>query len=442
MNLKASVLYALRIIFPRGSKKTVGSKSIVGAIVCIALSLIPLVVVLSAAEGITGGITERIINLSSSHIQVVYDFSYEEKIDIDLMKIASERISEIDGVKHAETVITSNALASSSKARSGAMIRAVEPESILNNPDFLRLISTLDGDISDFGKTKNALVGKGIADNLNLKAGDTLRLITTQKQGNKIFPKFNSFKIAAVISSGYQELDALWVYIPLKEGLSILKPEVSECTILVSTTKPLDKLYSIQNKIDEAVMYEASTYRWDEVNKSQMENFTSTKMLLEFIMILIVLIACVNISSCLVMITIERRKEIAILKSVGTDRNTIVFSFVTAGFIIGLSGILIGIPSGILISLNVNSLLNILEKTVNFFAQILYFIQNGNVSGFNFIHLMDEAYYLEKIPVQIPGKEIILYILITLVLSVLASLVPALKAGKEKTMETFRKAGV
>ena len=81
MSIKSSALFASRMLFPKGSKNTVGTKSITGAIICIALSLIPLVVVLSVSDGMIEGITERIINLSSSHITAEVSFFDEDKID-------------------------------------------------------------------------------------------------------------------------------------------------------------------------------------------------------------------------------------------------------------------------------------------------------------------------------------------------------------------------
>ena len=211
---------------------------------------------------------------------------------------------------------------------------------------------------------------------------------------------------------------------------------------MIETSDPFKNIKNVQQKVDEQLLYSAMTYTWDELNQGQYENFSSTKMLLLFIMILIVLVASVNISSCLVMLSMERQKEIAILKSVGVKNSDIRKSFILTGLGIGAAGVIIGIPLGILISFNINSLIQLVEKIINAFAQLFYLIKNGNLRSFYTIHLMDEAYYLEKIPVEIPGKQIIMYILMTLVLSLLTSLAPAAKAAKEKPIETFRKAGV
>lgn len=446
MSVKSSFLYAEKILFSRGTKKTTGTKSIFGAILCIALSLIPLVVVLSISDAMVNGMTDRLINLSSSHLQLQYDFIGEDSINKELLDVATDVVKTVDGVTEAYEMITTTGLAASTKARCGATVRACNPEIFKTVSSYSKLFSSVEGNIEDFytDNKRNVLIGKGIADKLQLKPGDTIRLITTQKLNDSIIPKMTAFKVCAIISCGYQELDALWVFVPVNSAIDILKPDTSVASIMIETEEPFGKqgqLRQVQRKVEEATGFMANSYRWDELNQSQYENFASTKMLLVFIMLLIVLVACVNISSCIVMLSLERRKEIAILKSFGTSNSTISLSFVFVGIMIGLAGILIGIPCGIIISLNINHIIWAIEQVVNVFARLGYLIANGHLNSFYEIHLMDEAYYLESIPVHIPFIQIMFYIIATLVLSLLTSLIPAVKAGKEKTIDTFRKAG-
>lgn len=444
MSIKSSALLASRMLLPKVNRKSVGTKSIVGAVICIALSLIPLVTVLSVTDGMIEGITERLINLSSSHIQAQFSYFGDETIDKDFMDFGCESVKKLPEVKEAYELISSSGFVSSKSGRCGALIRAVERDTFEKVGSYKNLFSCVEGSTDNFVNSdkKCALIGKEIASQLKLSQGDTIRLVTTQKLNGKIFPKITAFKVSGIISCGYQELDSLWVFIPIEEGIKILHPENATVSIMIETSDPFKNIKNVQQKVDEQLLYSAMTYTWDELNQGQYENFSSTKMLLLFIMILIVLVASVNISSCLVMLSMERQKEIAILKSVGVKNSDIRKSFILTGLGIGAAGVIIGIPLGILISFNINSLIQLVEKIINAFAQLFYLIKNGNLRSFYTIHLMDEAYYLEKIPVEIPGKQIIMYILMTLVLSLLTSLAPAAKAAKEKPIETFRKAGV
>lgn len=442
MKIRSSFLLSSRILFPRACKKTIGTKSIIGAILCISLSLIPLVVVISASDGIIEGITERIINLSSSHIQVNYNF-FENRIEKDLLTESLSKIKKVRGVEDAYILINSSGLVSSKKGRTGANIRALEPDVFKNNKSYSSLFKAEKGNISDFFTgADSALIGKGICDKLDVEIGDKIRLITTQKVNDRIIPKMTSFTVKAIISSGYQELDSLWVFIPLDKGIKFLKPENSISSIMVETEDPFNNLFNMQQNIEKAINFSASTFRWNELNQSQFENFSSTKMLLTFIMILIVLIASVNISSCLVMLSMEHRKEIAIMKSFGTSKSIVSLAFLLTGGFIGSFGVIIGIPIGIIISLNINSIINFIEIIINFFAQIGYYIVNGNLESFRLIQLMDETHYLESIPINIPYLQVFIYSIATIILSLLASLIPALKAGNEKPIDTLRKVGV
>lgn len=442
MSLKSSFLLATRILKPRSGQKTVGTKSIIGAILCIALSLIPLVVVVSVSDGVIEGITERLINLSSSHLQVHYNF-YQDKIEQEVLTSNMNKIKKVRGVKDAYVAINSSGLVASSYGRIGATIRAIEPSVFLQNDSYKKLFKSLDGNIEDFSSSlDSALIGKGIAEKLNLKIGDKIRLITIQKNNEQLIPKMTSFKVKSIISSGYQELDSLWFFIPLEKGIKILKPENSVSSIFVETEDPFNNLFNMQQNVEKAIDYSGSTYRWDELNRSQFENFASTKMLLTFIMMLIVLVASVNISSCVVMLTMEHRKEIAIMKSFGTKKKIISTAFIISGVLIGCIGVVIGIPIGIILSVNINSIINFIEIVINFFVQIGYYIVNGNLDSFSFIHLMDESHYLDVIPISISFVQIILYGFATILLSLLASLVPSIKASKENPIATLRRVGI
>jgi lipoprotein-releasing system permease protein len=161
-------------------------------------------------------------------------------------------------------------------------------------------------------------------------------------------------------------------------------------------------------------------------------------------MILIVLVASVNISSALVMVTMERLKEIAILKSVGASSRGIRLSFLIVGGICAAGGLAIGLPLGILAAVNINPLLSLLERLTNFCGSALYTISHighGGAAGDSYIRLrlLDPAYYLQDIRVSISAAQVAGVSLMTLVLSLLASIVPATKAGRENPLDTLRK---
>lgn len=433
MKLAASLMFAKSLILPKTDKKSSARKSLFGAMICIGLSIIPLIVVISITNGIINGMTERIINLSSSHIQAYVASGIDEVKNLESFTEYGEGVKSVNGVKNVYPEIDISALAAGKTKRSGIEVRAVDKDIFHKNQSFNELFEVLEGNIDDFAQEggKIAVVGSKMAEELGLNAGDTFKLITTRSRKGKITPKLTIFKVGAIVSSGYQELDQFWVFIPLEAAYSYLSLESASYHILVETEDPYSpELVRIQRDVQRYFGHYANVYRWEQIHTGEFENFSSTKVMLVTIMMLIVLVASVNISSAIVMLVMERRKEIAILKSVGATPGGITFSFVIAGFACCFGGVLIGLPIGLLFSVKSNEIIRGIESFLNFFTTIFHGAE---------IRLMDPAYYLAEIPIDIPFNQIFIIIFLTFVLSIIVSIIPARKAGKEKPLELFRK---
>ena len=180
-------------------------------------------------------------------------------------------------------------------------------------------------------------------------------------------------------------------------------------------------------------------YKWNELNAAQYENFSSTKMMLTFIMLLIVLVASVNISSALIMLVIERRKEIAVLKSYGASNSGIALSFLITGFVTGGLGVFTGIPLGLLCTVNFDKILSGIENIQKKKKKLIFALSGKNPMEALPFHLLDPAYYLQNADISIPLDQLVIIALGTLVLSLAASTVPAIKAGEEKPIDILRK---
>ncbi len=436
MTFSYSLKFAKSLIFPKSEKKSIARKSLFGAVLCIGLSIVPLVVVTSITNGMIDGMTERIIGLSSSHIQayVAPKLSSIQTAQ-GFIEYASEAC-EVRGVTGVYPELEISAIAAGKKGRSGIEIRALENDIFVRNKSFEKLFEVCEGELKSFinpsdGKKAPAVIGKKLAEDLELHAGDTFRIITTKSSGDKMLPKLTSFTVAAIVSSGYQELDQFWVFIPLETAYSSLSMESANFNIMIETADAFSpELVAIQRRLSDNFGRYANVYRWDQIHTAEFENFSSTKVMLVFVMMLIVLVATVNISSAIVMLVMERQKEIAILKSIGAKPRGITIAFLTAALACGAGGLVIGLPIGIILTIFSNQIVHGLERLVNIFSAL---------GGGGEIHLMDPAYYLAEIPVEIPGIQIILIVVAVLILSVLVSYIPARKAGREKPLEILRK---
>ncbi len=444
MKTEASLLFASRLLFPRTGKKSNARRSLIGAMVCIGISLVPLVMVLTVSNGMIQGITDRMIGLSTSHISCVLLNETEEVSSFEKIKGVSSDLENLPGVVASFPEIQGMGLASSLSGRTGASVRAVEKDIFSRNKSFATLFDVVDGK-KEFESEKSAIIGAKLSEILGVKVGDMIRLITIRDDGASpdgelvLRPRVTSLKVSGIVSSGYQELDALWLFIPIETGFGVLPLKSSKFMIGVETENAFDvSLERAVRHVERTVPKGTRVYRWNELNSAEYENFASTQTMLLFIMMLIVLVASVNISSALIMLVMERRKEIAILKSLGSSPTGIALSFLLTGMVTGLFGVLIGIPCGLLCSVNFSSIMNSIEKVVNIAYEFFYVLVHGSQDTLT-IRLLDPAFYLQNVPLSIPLPQLIVVASGTLVLSLLVSAIPAIKAGSEKPIETLRK---
>ena len=450
MTFKSSLMFAKSLIFPRAEKKSSARRSLWGALICIGLSIVPLVVVLSITNGMIQGMTDRIIGLSSSNLQAYVSPKLKDTQAPDSYRAYAKQFLEVDGVLEVYPEIGVTALAAGKKMRTGAQIRALDKDIFSKNKSFNELFSVIEGDLSDFenqnaeetsSSQRNAVIGQKMAELLELHAGDTFRIITIKTNNGKQSPKLTSFKVSAIVSSGYQELDALWVFVPLETVYQFVSLDNASYTIMINTPDAYSPdLVRIQRELKAKFGKYMNFYRWDQVHEAEFENFSSTKVMLVFIMLLIVLVASINISSAIVMLVMERRKEIAILKSIGATPSGITFAFIITGMTCGLGGLALGLPFGLLAAVNANQIVNAIEKIVNFFARLGYFLKGVPADEINAIKLMDPAYYLQTIPVNLPFSQLLLIALSTVLLALFVSIIPSVKAGREKPLDILRKA--
>jgi lipoprotein-releasing system permease protein len=445
MNVRGALLLAFRYLgFGAGRTVSNARKSLYGAIAGIGISLIPLVIVLVVADGMIEGITSRLVELSSSHLHVA---DYTGSSDIARNPEKMEKLAADLFTKNPDGRIVSAVperqgigIVIGKKGRSGGTVRAVADGFFSGDASVTKLIDVRSGTLSLSGG-RDAVLGEKLASDIGVKTGDTVRLVTMMPGPvGQTFPKFTTFTVKAIVSSGYQELDALWFFIPFRTGCEILSSDSSWSFINVRVTDPFGDIDGAQESVQGAIPDDLSVYTWKDLNRSQFQSFSTTRSLLLFIMLLIVLVASVNVSSALVMLVLERRKEIAILKSTGTRPDEISLSFILAGFLTGLGGIIVGVPAGILCSIHINRIFATVEKVLNAGNRAIAWLMSGNTGNPpGDIHLLDPAYYLQVIPVRLDFFELFLITGGTLVLSVLFSLLPAVRAGREKPLDTLRK---
>jgi len=215
----------------------------------------------------------------------------------------------------------------------------------------------------------------------------------------------------------------------LEEGERIL-PETAVSYLMLKIDDP----YNGADKAAE-VLYQSlgpgyGVYTWKSLQRSQYNSYESTRQILLFIMALIVLVAAVNVSSATSMLAFERQRDIAVLKASGAEASFTSGIFLWSAFLTGLIGAIAGLSAGLIIGVNVNILLQGLEVFLSFFTALF----NGEP-----VRILNSGYYLETIPIIIDISALLTIGFFTVLCSVLASWIPARRAGKLKPMVILRK---
>jgi lipoprotein-releasing system permease protein len=315
------------------------------------------------------------------------------------------------------------------KGKTGVSVRAVEP-SFWEERGSASYLKIIEGENKP-ETSRDIMLGESLASTIGAQLGDTVRLMTVRTtEGGRLSPRTASFTVSSIVSCGYNELDALWCVISWEGGKRILSPEQSSSSLIIKIDDPYKKIDDFHWSLYSVLNGGYSVYRWKDLLRSQYSSYESTRQLLLFIMALIVVVAAVNVSSATSMLALERQKDIAVLKVSGASVKGVTRIFLWGSFLTGLFGGIIGITLGLLIGKNINILIRSLEKCLSFFSGLFH---GGEVK------ILDPGFYLETIPIIIDWTAVFLIGCFTILCSILASWIPAHRAGKLKPMDLLRK---
>tara|TARA_Y100000588_G_C14097930_1_gene857440 strand:- start:452 stop:1198 length:747 start_codon:yes stop_codon:yes gene_type:complete len=234
-----------------------------------------------------------------------------------------------------------------------------------------------------------------------------------------LIPKIKLFKVVGLFESGMFEYDSSLAFISVQSAQRFfaMKDKVSGIEIRV---EDIDSADQIAELLQENLGFPYYVRDWMRMNKNLFSALRLEKIVMFIILILIILVAAFNIVSTLFMVVMEKTKEIAILKSMGASRASIMKIFSFQGLIIGLLGTLIGCVGGFAIVPNLN--------------EIVGFIENI----FGITAFPSDVYYLDKLPSEIQYMDSFLIIVFSIVICFVASLYPAWRASRLDPVDGLR----
>ncbi|MBW2091237.1 MAG: lipoprotein-releasing ABC transporter permease subunit [Deltaproteobacteria bacterium] len=380
----------------------------------VAVGVAALIVVLAVMSGVQETWKDKILGVNSHIIILKYGRFIENYKEI------LPKIREVRGVRSAEPFIYSQVMLSALSGASGAILRGVDPVLTaqvghLSQSVVSGRLSDLAGELGSGSESLGTIMlGQELARTLGVVVGDIVKVISPMGRvtplGGRI-PQVRNFKIVGLFKSGMYEYDSTLAYVSLRQAQDFLNmgTGVTGLEVKVKDIYAADEVKrAILSRLGEG--YWARD--WMEMNRNLFWALRLEKFAMFVILMLIVLVAAFNIISTLIMVVMEKARDIAILKSMGATGFNIMKIFVFQGLVIGAIGTLMGLAGGLL-------LCDLLRR-------------------YEFIKLPRDIYYIDTLPVRIEAPDVIIIILMAIVISFFATLYPAWRASRLNPVEALR----
>ena len=408
MFTKVERLISSRNLRPKkkeGFLKIISIFSFLGIMLGVAI----LIIVMSVMNGFKTELTNKILGLNP-HITIQpngfnIDDKYISKIEDYFKDISVSKTYSGEGV-----VINNN-------QAKGIIFKGVNNKEKKIKEFFEKNI--VSGDIKKFRKN-NVFIGSELAFNLNLNEGDRINLMSSTFIATPLgsLPKQENFYVAGIFNTGFIEFDQNIIFLTTEDALSIFDKDTKDQNLEIYLKNPLDaNLY--KEKI-EKFNQNYFIFTWSDLNKSFFSALKVERNVMFIILTLIIIVAAFNIISGLTILIKNKTKEIAILKTLGLNNASIKKSFFLTGFTIGFFATLSGIILGIIFSLNI-------EKVRIIFSTV-----------FNLEIFPSDIYFLEKLPSEINSYSIFIIFIFSLLVSAIASYIPARHISKMKTFRALK----
>ena len=408
MFTRAERLISIRNLRPKkkeGFLKIISVFSFLGIMLGVAI----LIIVMSVMNGFKTDLTNKILGLNPHIVVQPNSFQIDERYISKLKK-------EFEKITISRTYSGEGIIISDNNAK-GLILKGID-KSEKNIVEFFDSF-TSQGNLNNFNANK-VFIGSELSFNLNLKIGDTINLMSSSFVGTPFgnLPKQEVFEVAGVFNTGFIEFDENIIFLNIEDALSIFDKGVKDQNIEIYLQDPLEANF-FKNKIQN-INQNYFIYTWSDLNKSLFSALKVERNVMFVILSLIIVVAAFNIISGLTILIKNKTKEIAILKTLGLSNKSIKKTFFLTGLTIGFFATLSGIILGILFSMNI-------EKIRIFLSKV-----------FKFEIFPSDIYFLDELPYEINSISILIVFIISLLISAIASYLPATKISKMNTFRALR----
>ncbi|MCP4559794.1 MAG: lipoprotein-releasing ABC transporter permease subunit [Bosea sp.] len=379
----------------------------------ILLGVATLIIVMSVMNGFRKELLEKIVGVNGH----IFATPIDRPLD-DYEQVAA-KLRQVQGIKLAIPLVEGQALASSQVGNGGVLVRGISEGDIKSIPFIAGNVrqGTLDG----FTSANGVAIGRRLAGSLGLQVGDTITIVTPRGASTPFgtAPRIKAYPVTAIFEIGMSEFDASFVFMPLGEAQAYFNRDGDVNVIEIFINDP-DQTQAVRDRIEQDAPRPLVLSDWRQRNRTFFNALEVERNVMFIILTLIVLVATLNIVSGLIMLVKDKTEDIAIMRTMGVSRGTVLRVFLITGAAIGVFGTLAGFILGITFAKNIQTI-------------------NKGLSSLLGVNPWDPTVrFLSDIPSVIDWREVMSVVLMALILSLLATLYPAWKAARLDPVKALR----
>jgi lipoprotein-releasing system permease protein len=330
----------------------------------------------------------------------------------------TERLRTIDGVVSATPLVEGQVMATAHGIASGAVVRGIRIEDLAAQKVIAGHV--VAGDLAGLGPEQIA-IGTRMALRMGLTVGDQLTLISPQGNATAFgtVPRMKAYQVGALFEVGMYEFDNTFVLMPMAEAQLYFRLDGKVNLVEIMVDDP-DRVLAFRQTLAPLVGELGQLTDWQQLNSQFFNALKVERNVLFLILSLIIMVAAFNIISGMIMLVKDKSRDIAILRTVGATRGTIMRIFFMSGAAIGVTGTLLGFIIGVLFAANIETIQRWLEW----------------ITGTDLFAA--EIYFLSHLPTRIETPDVVSVVLMGLTLSLLATIYPSWRAARLDPVEALR----